>query len=341
MPGQKFKASRILGLETFGHLEAIDDHRFSSVHGVFDAGEDLQRRHRVAIWIVGVRLQPEIGIGEIVGIDLGPDVEPAPVIGLAHIAEKVHHLAQEAARAWHFGHHRKAEAAYRDFKKSYRGNVRVTDATLRAGRTALGQGATKRAADAFAAVLATYNKAKGKDRTAIARLAAEARYQQGELVFKEFEKLSLAVPQAQLTRALAAKSGTLKKAADIYLSIADYKDVKWATAALYRAGQIFDGFAEALISVPTPEGMTDDQAQAYRDTLDIVVVDTQDSAVQAFSVGYAKAIQLQAYDEYTAKIRAALGRLASDAYPPEREGRAPVRDGDRPLAIDLVTEVAR
>lgn len=235
----------------------------------------------------------------------------------------------------------KAETAYRDFIKAYRGSARVPEATLRAARCALGQGVTKRAADGFAAVLAMYGKAKGKDKTAMAGVAAEARYQQGELVFKDFEKISLAVSAEKLTPALEAKSATLKKAAAIYLSIADYKDIKWATAALYRAGQIFDGFAEALISVPTPQGMSDEDAQAYRDTLDLVVVDTQDSAVQTFSAGYAKAIQLQAYDEYTAKIRAALGRLATDTYPPEREGRAPVRDGDRPLNVELVTEVVR
>jgi tetratricopeptide (TPR) repeat protein len=231
--------------------------------------------------------------------------------------------------------------AFRDFIKAYRGSARVPEATLRAARCALALGVTKRAADGFAAVLAMYGKAKGKDRTAMAGVAAEARYQQGELVFKDFEKISLAVSAAKLTPALEAKSATLKKAAAIYLSIADYKDIKWATAALYRAGQIFDGLRRGADLGADAEGMSEEDAQAYRDTLDLVVVDTQDSAVQTFSAGYAKAIQLQAYDEYTAKIRAALGRLATDTYPPEREGRAPVRDGDRPLTVELVTEVVR
>jgi hypothetical protein len=50
---------------------------------------------------------------------------------------------------------------------------------------------------------------------------------------------------------------------------------------------------------------------------------------------------MQVYDEYTAKIRESLGRLAGDKFPPEREARSKERIGDRPPAADLVTEVAR
>ncbi len=235
----------------------------------------------------------------------------------------------------------KAEAAYRDFIKAYRGNTHVLEATLRAARCALKQDALKRAADGFAVVVAAFGKAKGKERGVVAPFAAEARYYQGELVFRDYEKLSLAVPPSQLDRALRAKGDMLTKAQLIYLSISEYRDTKWGTAALYRAGQVFDGFAEALTAAPTPTGLSEEEAQGYRDTLDLYVVDIQDKALAAYAAGYAKAIQMQVYDEYTAKIRAALGRLASDQYPPEREGRAPVRDGDRPLAIELVTEVAR
>ncbi|MEZ4367241.1 MAG: tetratricopeptide repeat protein [Kofleriaceae bacterium] len=235
----------------------------------------------------------------------------------------------------------RAEAAFRDFLKAYRGSARATEALLRAGRCAFRLGQLKRAAESFTSVLRTYDRARGKDRTAIASLAAEARYHQGELVYRDFEKLSLEVPPSKLDRALRQKSELLGKAQSIYLGIADYKDVKWATAALYRAGQIFDGFAEALTTAPTPPGLSEDDAQAYRDTLDMYVVDIQDKALQLFSAGYAKAIQLQVYDEYTAKIREALGRLAADQFPPERESRAGVRKGDRALTVELVTEVVR
>ena len=117
--------------------------------------------------------------------------------------------------------------------------------------------------------------------------------------------------------------------------------VKWATAALYRVAQVYDGFAESLVNATTPKGLPADQAQAYRDTLDMYVVNIQSKAVELFSTGYTKAIQMQVYDEYTAKIREALGRVAADKFPPEREGRSRERSADRALEPEMVTEVAR
>ena len=67
---------------------------FAAIDRVFETGEKLQRRHRIAIGIVGMRLKPEIRIGEIVGIDLGAHLEPAAVIRLAHIAEQFGDIAQ-------------------------------------------------------------------------------------------------------------------------------------------------------------------------------------------------------------------------------------------------------
>ncbi|HEX5060252.1 MAG TPA: hypothetical protein VFV99_12880, partial [Kofleriaceae bacterium] len=67
----------------------------------------------------------------------------------------------------------------------------------------------------------------------------------------------------------------------------------------------------------------------------------QQKALTLFKTGYTKAIQMQVYDEYTAKIREALGRLDADHFPPEKEGRSRERSADRPLNPDLMTEVAR
>ena len=120
----------------------------------------------------------------------------------------------------------------------------------------------------------------------------------------------------------------------------DYQDLKWATAALFRVGQVYDGFAEALATAASkpPASLTADQVQAYQDGINAYVVDIQDKAVTLYTAGYQKAIQMQVYDEYTAKIREALGRLASDKFPPEKEARSKERVRDRapnPTTVEL------
>ena len=140
---------------------------------------------------------------------------------------------------------------------------------------------------------------------------------------------------------LVMKDGDETLLHETYLSVVDYNDLKWATAALFRVGQVYDGFAESLVNATTPKGLSTEQAQAYRDALDAYVVDIQGKAVELFTAGYQKAIQMQVYDEYTAKIREALGRLAADKFPPERESRGKERVGDRPPTPAYQTEVTR
>jgi hypothetical protein len=204
-------------------------------------------------------------------------------------------------------------------------------------------GQFKRAKDELATAQKIWKGFASKERTAATPWAAEARYHEAELVFREYEKVTLDVPPAQLEKALKLKGKLLADAEKVYGSVIDYQDLKWATAALFRMGQVYDGFAEALTVAGNkpPPSLTPEQVTAYQDKINEYVVNIQDKAVELFAAGYKKAIDLQVYDEYTAKIREALGRLNPDEYPPEREGRGEERIGDRPLEFPILKEVNR
>jgi tetratricopeptide (TPR) repeat protein len=239
-----------------------------------------------------------------------------------------------------------AYKAYVDYAKNTRLNdgKRVIEAWTRAGRMSFKLGQYKRAKEELAVAIARWKNTNDKaEKAAGTTWAAEARYYEGELVFRDYEKVSLDVKPKDLTKALERKSKLLADAEKLYVSIADFKDPKWATAALFRYGQIYDSFAEALVKAAEtpPPNVPKDLHEAYADKLNEVVVGIQDKAVEAFTFAYKKAIELQVYDENTAKIRTALGRLASQKYPPERESRGKERIGDRPPTPELVTEIVR
>jgi cellulose synthase operon protein C len=235
-----------------------------------------------------------------------------------------------------------ADQAYRAYAKTYRDTPRrVIEAHVRAARTSIHLGQWKRAADEVDVVGKQYKRLEGKDRAATRTWAAEARYLEGELALRDYEQVSLAVKPSALQKTLKKKSALLAGAQAIYLSVVDFEDLKWATASLYRVGQIYDSFAEALRTAPTPAGLTEAESNAYREALDGYVLDIEEKSIELYSAGYEKAIQMQVYDGYTKKIREALGRLSSTQYPPEREARGEARSGDRNLTIDLVTEVSR
>lgn len=236
----------------------------------------------------------------------------------------------------------RADAAYRAYAKAYRDAPRrVMEAHVRSARTSIALGQWNRAGDALEAAAKLYKRLDPKDRAATRAWAAEGRYLQGELVYRDYDKVGLDVKPKLLEKTLKKKSELLGRAQGIYLSVVDYEDLKWATASLYRVGQIYDSFAEAMRTAPTPGGLSEADATAYRDALDSYVLDIEEKSIELYSAGYAKAIQMQVYDSYTKKIREALGRLSSTQYPPERESRAEVRAGDRPLDLELVDEVVR
>jgi tetratricopeptide (TPR) repeat protein len=235
----------------------------------------------------------------------------------------------------------RADQAFRAFAKAHKGHRRVIEAHVRSGRASVRLGQFKRAADQLETALKMFKKASGGDKDAARPWAAEARYWQGELIYRDYEKVSLAVPPSQLDRTLKKKTDLLVKAQGVYFSVIDFEDLRWATAALFRVGNVFELFADELRNAPTPKDLSEAEAEAYRGALDMKVVEIEEVAITLYSTGYKKAIEMQVYDQYTTKIREALGRLSPDDFPPEREGRADERIGDRPLDAKLVREVAR
>lgn len=232
--------------------------------------------------------------------------------------------------------------AFESYAKSYRSTgKRIIEAHTRAGRMAYRLGQLKKAKEHFTVAQRLWKSSSGAAKTAGTTWAAEARYYEGELLYRDYEKVTLDVAPAKLERALKQKTKMLSQAEKVYTSVIEYEDLKWAAAALFRIGQVYDAFAESLVNAATPKGLSEDQAQAYRDALDVYVVDIQGKAVELFTASYQKAIQMQVYDENTAKIREALGRLAADKFPPEREARSTLRIGDRPPKPEVVQEVVR
>lgn len=235
----------------------------------------------------------------------------------------------------------RAAGAFRGYAERFRRGAYEVEAHARAARAYLKLGREKKAAEEMEEAIRAF-KALGRDeRKPAARWAAEARYLQGELVFKEYARIGLDVKPQKLRKTLDRKSSLLAKATDHYVAVVEFGDPKWATAALYRIGQMYEQFADELRNAPTPPGLSAEEQTVYREELDTYVVDIEDKAIQAYEAGYKKALELRVYNEYTRELREALGRLAAGTYPPEREARIRSRVGDRPPEPPILKDVVR
>jgi hypothetical protein len=101
--------------------------------------------------------------------------------------------------------------------------------------------------------------------------------------------------------------------------VVEFKVAEWVTAALFKIGQSYEMFADALRNAPIPRGLNEAQQQAYRDQLAAFIVPIEERALDAYEGGYRKALELRVFNHWTQKLREGLTRLNQVEYPPLRE----------------------
>ncbi len=222
--------------------------------------------------------------------------------------------AHEAKEHW-------AQAAdtYRHYLRVGRNADRKIEANTRLGQVLFAQGDRAGADKAWSAAV----KAGRKMESGTGRyFAAHARFLQGDQVLAEFEKIKVAGDMKGLRKRLEQKSELLRKAAEVYGDVVDFRVSEWLTAALYKIGQSYESFADSLRDAPMPENLSETEAQAYRDELAKFIVPIEERALEAYEGGYHKALELRVFNTWTQKQREALTRLNDVEYPPLREAGA-------------------
>ena len=231
--------------------------------------------------------------------------------------------------------------AYPSDARTVEALAREADADLKGGNDG---GAKEVAGKALTAYKSGGKKRKDKDSDRgedAAYYAAEARYIQGELVFRDYERIKIAGKPKQLAKVLEEKAKRLEEAKQVYLDVLTYQSPEWATAALLRIGQGYEAYAKAMRNSPVPKDLNEEEKQAYRDELEKVVVVIEDKALDAYKSGYARALQIGVYNKHTQQIREALSRLAENEYPKEAELRAGIRVGEPRVSLERIEEVRR
>jgi TolA-binding protein len=236
--------------------------------------------------------------------------------------------------------HDAAAKAFLEFAHKNPGGPRAVEALTRAGQAFLALGQSGKAKEPLERAVALYKK-MGSDRQAAQNAAAHARYLQGEVLFAEFERVKLATDAKRLKKTLDEKTVLLEKAKGVFIDTVAFGDPEWATAALYRIGEAYEQFSGALRNAPVPKELNEEEQQVYRDELEKVVVVVEEKAIDAYKSGYQKALELKVYNDFTQKLRQALGRLDDQEFPPEREARSRPEAAEPRRELGFVSSVVR
>lgn len=155
--------------------------------------------------------------------------------------------------------------------------------------------------------------------------AAKARYMEGERILRKFDQIQIAGDVKQLSLRLKQKAELLKAASTVFLDTVSLGVAEWSTAALYQIGRTYETFAKALRDAPPPSNLSEKDKEAYQSQIDEFVVPIEERSLDAYENGWKKAIELGIYNQWTAKMREALGRLNGELYPPFSETGFEVR----------------
>ncbi|MDB4994950.1 MAG: domain protein putative component of TonB system [Myxococcaceae bacterium] len=155
--------------------------------------------------------------------------------------------------------------------------------------------------------------------------AARARYMEGERVLARFESVQISGDVKQLSQRLKQKAELLKAASIIFLDTVSLGVAEWSTAALYQIGHTYEAFAKALRDSPPPGNLSEADKEVYTQQIEEFVVPVEEKSLDAYENGWKKAVELGIYNQWTAKMREALGRLNAELYPPFKETGFDVR----------------
>ncbi len=185
----------------------------------------------------------------------------------------------------------------------------------------------------------TLGKRHARELTADGKYAAaHARYMQGERVLAKFEQIAIQGDVKQLKARLKQKTELLKDAAKIFLDCVSLGVAEWTTAALYQIGHMYEAFGKALRdSPPPPEVKTEDQKADYQSQIEEFAVPMEERSLDAYENGWKKALDIGIYNQWTAKMRDALGRLNGELYPAFKETGFEVRS-QGPLPLPALIE---
>lgn len=173
----------------------------------------------------------------------------------------------------------------------------------------------------FARTLELWRELSDEEKAPLVDHAAQARFHEAEYIFRQFRAVQLSFPVARLTATATEKAGYQQDAEKIWreivneIRVGSVRSRRWAAAAAFRIGQSYQEFAEALFNLPMPSGLTPDQEFQYELSVEDLAFPLQDQALDAFNFALNVGLQLQAYNEWSARSAQMISQLESQAFP--------------------------
>lgn len=178
--------------------------------------------------------------------------------------------------------------------------------------------------------------------------AAVATFESAEYLYDDYAKLTVdAINKAGgfdiqlLKRTLIAKAEALREAEKGFDKVLEFKDKGMAAAAAFRLGQVLYEFAESLANAPPPPGLTEDQVDEYRFTLEELYAPVQERALAAFTAALRQAVKDNVYNKWSRLSAVFAAKVNKDEFPIAEFTVQPDKTRDTVLSTSFIKQVRR
>jgi TolA-binding protein len=145
--------------------------------------------------------------------------------------------------------------------------------------------------------------------------AAHARFALLEPQFNEYMALHFNyTKQSDIIYVLKIKNAKMSRLTDAYTDVIKYQSPLYSEAALTRLGEAYANFNHKLLEAPMPKGLTPDQEDLYRTTLENQALPLEDKAVDAYEHAIALSSKTGVYSDWTLRSQDDLKSYKPDAY---------------------------
>jgi hypothetical protein len=158
--------------------------------------------------------------------------------------------------------------------------------------------------------------------TQAAAAAAKARFMLIERQFEEYVKLRLTgTSQRKMGADIARKKKLLDELEVAYGEVLPYKALDWTIAASYRAGDIYRDFADTLYKAPEPQGLSDEELEAYVNIIEDEGLKYENIAIERFERTVNESRRLKVTTEWAEKALEAINKYKPEQYPLFKEAK--------------------
>jgi hypothetical protein len=119
----------------------------------------------------------------------------------------------------------------------------------------------------FRQVMLYRQQIESQERLSTDFFLAFTQYNLAQITHERFRRAPIRLPEAQMDRDLEEKAGLLLKAQRSYIDTIKYGNARWASAAGFQVGSLYEELYDAFIAAPVPKQLKGEARDVYTEEL--------------------------------------------------------------------------